>query len=352
MNEEGESAKSEEILTMWLESVLVLKKGGTPKSIAKTKKEKEELAVGLIIGILAAIICTTPAFALPTATNFGVDDTSGYKNTYAEVPVNITTVQNGPIISVIFDISFDKSVINVVDVQNGALTSSWDNPAYNNTFPWGTRVSIVYDGQTEHALQNESIGSIALLNFSVSGELGETSMMNLTNIQLAEGPPDYQVGTAPAKNGTFTLLVYGLITGHLTDNIGAEMEGVTVNLTPANSSIINTTSTNGTGYYSLTTVEIGDYYLNFSKPGFWDNATSITIESGDTKTVNIILWKKGDLNDNGLSADAGDLAKMKDATVGKITADWKYDLNTNGIFADAGDLAKMKDASVGKIELL
>jgi len=48
----------------------------------------------------------------------------------------------------------------------------------------------------------------------------------------------------------------------------------------------------------------------------------------------------------------GDRAMMKDASVGKITADWKYDLNTNGMFADAGDLAMMKDASVGKIELL
>jgi len=43
---------------------------------------------------------------------------------------------------------------------------------------------------------------------------------------------------------------------------------------------------------------------------------------------------------------------IKDASVGTLTADWRYDLNTNGLSADAGDQAMMKDASVAKIELL
>ena len=318
------------------------------------KRGKTWLTIGLTIGILIAIFvaCAPPTFAQPTANNFGVDDASGYKNTYVEVPVNVTNVQNGPIISLIFDIVYDKSVINVVTAQKGTLTSFWDTPAFNNSFSWGTRVSIVYDGQAEHALQNGATGSIALLNLSVSGELGDTSVMNFANIQLAEGPPNYLVGTAPAKNGTFTLLLYGLITGRLTSNTGTAMEGVTVNLTSPDSGVIKTATTNETGYYSFTTIEIGEYFMNFSKPGFWDNATSVTVESGDTKTINRILWKKGDLNDNGASAEAGDLAKMKDATVGKIGVDYRFDLNTNGMLADAGDLAMMKDATVGTIEFV
>jgi hypothetical protein len=66
------------------------------------------------------------------------------------------------------------------------------------------------------------------------------------------------------------------------------------------------------------------------------------------------LWMKGDLNTNCLPADAGGLAKMKDASTccPPFVLDWRYDLNTNGFFADAGDYAKMKDASVGRIELL
>ena len=158
------------------------------------------MTIGLTIVILAALFvaCAPPTFAQPTANNFGVEDASGYENTCVEVLVNITNVQSGPVTSIIFDIAYDKSVINVMDVQTGALTSLWGTPTSNNDFLWGTRVSIIYDGQTEHALQDGSTGSVALLNFSVIGESGETSMMDLTDIQLA-GPPDYQVGTAPAK---------------------------------------------------------------------------------------------------------------------------------------------------------
>jgi hypothetical protein len=315
---------------------------------------KRSLIIGLTIGILAVLFVAfiSPASAEPTANNFGVENAQeGYENTYVEVPVTITNVQSGPIISMIFDIVYDSSVINVVDVQQGSLTSLWDSPTMN-TFAWGTRVSLLYDGNTIHALQNGSTGSVALLNVSVIGASGETSAMDLTNIQLAEGVPDYLLGTAPAKNSTFTVLAYGSITGYITDNTGAGVAGVTVKLTMANPSVQRTTTTNETGYYSFTTVDIGEYSINISKSRYWENTATFTIDSGETETKNVMLWKKGDLNDNGIAADAGDLAKMKDASVGKIAVDVKYDLNANGLFAGAGDLAKMKDASVGKIELL
>lgn len=63
------------------------------------------------------------------------------------------------------------------------------------------------------------------------------------------------------------------------------------------------------------------------------------------------LLLRGDLNGNGVSADAGDLALMKQASTGEITSDSRYDLNNNGIPADAGDLVLMKRASNGEIDL-
>ena len=57
----------------------------------------------------------------------------------------------------------------------------------------------------------------------------------------------------------------------------------------------------------------------------------------------------GDLNDNGIPADAGDLVLMKRASTGEIPADTRYDMNNNGQFADAGDLVLMKRASTGEI---
>ena len=302
----------------------------------------------MVIAAALFVAGAPPAFAMPTADNVGIGDYTEDPGTYVTVPVTITNVQDGPIISILFDIRYDNGVITVIGAQRGTLAYLWDSPTINS-FAWGTRVSLVYDGKTANAIQNGASGSIVLLNFSVVGNPGETSIMDLTNIQLADS--GYNLGTAPAKNGTFTLLVYGLA-GHLTDNIGTAIEGVTVNLASANSSVIKIATTNETGYFSFTTGEIGEYYLNFTKPGFWGNETIVTVEPGEPKTLSTILWKKGDLNDNGISADAGDLAMMKDALVGMLTADWKYDLDANGISADAGDLAKMKSASVGGIELL
>jgi len=164
------------------------------------------LQVAVIVVMVFSVFVTTttfPASSSATADSFGVEDANGYKNTYVGVPVNITNVQSGPVSCIIFNITYDKSVINVVDVQKGELTAEWENPSYLN-FEWGTRVSLVYDTQAAHALQNGSTGSVVLLNFSVIGEPGETSMMNLTNIQLAD--IEYNVGTAPAKNGTFSIL--------------------------------------------------------------------------------------------------------------------------------------------------
>ncbi len=83
-----------------------------------------------------------------------------------------------------------------------------------------------------------------------------------------------------------------------------------------------------------------------------NNGATYADVTGDSNVyVGVPPVIRGDLNDNGQSADAGDLVLMKRASVGEITPDSKYDLNGNGIPADAGDLVLMKRASVGEIEL-
>ncbi len=163
------------------------------------------LRVAVIVMIVFSVFITAtfPSLAIVTADSFGVEDANGYKNTEVLVPVNITNVQNGPILSIRFDIHYNNSVVNVTGAKKSTLTSFWDID-FNN-FAWGTRVALLYDGSTTHALQNGSTGSIAVLNLSVIGDPGETSMMNLTDIQLANTA--YVIGTAPAKNGTFSILL-------------------------------------------------------------------------------------------------------------------------------------------------
>ena len=318
------------------------------------KKGRNGLVKGLTI--LMAVVAFVMFVALPTATNIGVVDAHGCTGAHVLVPVNITNVQDGPVPSLIFDIKYDNSVINVSGVQKGALTENWQTPAYCN-HEWGTRVAVFYDSVDEHAIQNGSTGSVVVLNFSVNGELGATSVMDLSNIQLAEGAPDYQIGTAPAKNGTFTVqlgdVTPGKITGQIKTITGTVMEGVTVTLTANDSSeVLETTTTNETGYFNLTTVEAAEYYVNSTKLRYWDNSTLVTVQSGETKTVNVVLSRKGDLNDNERSADAGDVTLMLRASVYKLDPDWRFDLNNNARLADAGDVTLMLRASVYKLELL
>ncbi len=82
-----------------------------------------------------------------------------------------------------------------------------------------------------------------------------------------------------------------------------------------------------------------------------DVVTVMTANGGQATATVVALWLKGDLNNNGVPADAGDLVLMKRASIGEIPADSRYDLNNNGVPADAGDLVLMKRASIGEINL-
>ncbi len=143
----------------------------------------------------------------------------------------------------------------------------------------------------------------------------------------------------------------GSIVGRITYACnGTGIAGVTVNLT-RDGSVVASTTTDSNGNYTFTDVILGDYYVNASKRGFWDNSTAVTVSAGGTETVNMMLWLKGDLNNNGIPADIGDVAMMWSAWKGEITADYRYDLNNNGIPADIGDVAMMWSAWKGEIVL-
>ena len=170
-------------------------------------KENTQLTVGFAL-LLAAILGLFVPFALaqPAADSFGVEPASGYKNTTVSVPVTISNVQNGPVTCIIFDVSYDNKVINVVDVKKGTIITSWKSPAYCN-FDWGTKVSIAYTGRDVEAIQNGTSGIIALLKFRVVGEPGETSDICLNNVQLSDlSGENVGFDTAPATNGTFTIV--------------------------------------------------------------------------------------------------------------------------------------------------
>jgi len=147
------------------------------------------------------VIALIPASAQPSADGFGLEDASGEQGTHVIVPVNITTVKNGPVQAIVFNIAYDKRVINVTNVLKGELTSEWNVLGFNNDFEGGTRVSLA--GPFAYAISNGSSGSIALLNFSVerTSDSINYSHMTLSDIELSD--PEGNFGTAAARNGLF-----------------------------------------------------------------------------------------------------------------------------------------------------
>lgn len=164
----------------------------------KNIKEIRKLTIALTV----LVLFISTASAQPKAAYFGVNDVSGYLNTFVLIPVNITNVQNESIVGIVFDISFDPSVINLTKdhVQKGDLTSGWNSPNLN---PANGRISIVF-GSSGTEIPIGGSGSVVILNFSVVGTPGAKSALNISAIQLSglEGV----LGTASAKNGTFTTI--------------------------------------------------------------------------------------------------------------------------------------------------
>jgi len=175
--------------------------------------KKKIIEIGkLTIALAVLVLFVSTASAQPEATDLGVNDISGDPGTFVLVPVNITNVQNEPIAGIVFDISFDSTVINLtkVNVKKGDLTSEWDSPGYN---PINSRIQIVYGGSgTEIPLGGS--GSVVVLNFSVVGVSGAKSAINISGIQLSglEGA----LGTATANNGTFIITGQAVVEKNLT----------------------------------------------------------------------------------------------------------------------------------------
>ncbi len=185
-------------------------------------------------------------------------------------------------------------------------------------------------------------GPMSLGDYRMDGTVGQIiGVSSRENYTVSGG---YWSGISTLQAGSLT----GILTYACN---GTGIAEATVNLTQ-NGTVIASETSDTNGNYSFTNLSAGAYAINVSKRRCFENSSTVTITEGETAVVNLTLWLKGDLNSNCIQADAGDLAKLKDASVGKISKDWTFDLNSNGINADAGDLAKLKDASVGKIELV
>ena len=156
-------------------------------------------------GLGAIVLLSVFAMAMPVsaqvqmAEELGVNDAMGNSGDYVEVPVTIVNTTNGPIEVFGFNITYDKTVLDLTlaRIYFGDLTST-GCLAMHTIGVEEDRIRFIC---LEYGIPDGSTGSVAVLNFSVIGAPSTTSNMNLTEINMknsTQGP-----GTAPAKNGTF-----------------------------------------------------------------------------------------------------------------------------------------------------
>ena len=246
------------------------------------------------------------------------------------------------------NLRFNPDVLQAISVDHGEFLGSDGTftlqivSTYNNT-----------DGSVDIAEARtgpvgiDGTGRLGIIVFNATAE--GTSHLNLTTADLVNSDGEYIIPDG-VINGTVDVENEGTISGRViyAHNVTG-ISGATVKLTDAG--VVASTSTDSEGKYSFLDVPYGIYNINVSKTRFWSNSTSVNL-TGLTKTVgDILLWLKGDLNNNGIPTDIGDLVLMKRACLGDITPDWRYDLNDNGLNADGVDLFLMKRATLREMML-
>jgi hypothetical protein len=159
----------------------------------------------------------------------------------------------------------------------------------------------------------------------------------------------HDVNTAFVSSETYT------VSGYVKYENETGIGNVNVTLVKG-SSIINSTTTAGDGYYELN-ASWGKYNLNASKGdvlmgdkyiSFIENVTSVTVIAN--MTINLTLAIKGDLNGD-CKVDMEDVNKIAGMIIGSISEDLRADFNENG-YVDVGDAAKLFGYVKGGVDKL
>jgi len=130
------------------------------------------------------------------------------------VPVNIANVIDGPIQTIKFDVLYNHSILKLDCDNNGTLLNGDLTTGANWTSILGTNEQSITLATSYplQAIQNGSTGSVVMLNFTVIGTAGQTTPLELSTIEFSD-PSGYDLGTAPAINGTFTVYKSGDLNG-------------------------------------------------------------------------------------------------------------------------------------------
>jgi parallel beta-helix repeat protein len=228
------------------------------------------------------------------------------------------------------------------------LYSSSNNTIYNNYF---NNTNNAWDDGTN--IWN--ISKIAGTNIIGGPYLGGNYWNDYTgNDADSDGLGDTAYDISGGTNKDYLPLVHisdtlGSISGKVTFTCNTTgIAGATVNLIQGGS-VIDSTVTDSNGSYTFANVPLGAYSVNTSKVHFWDNSTDVTVTAGAPTEVNMMLWLKGDLYNDGV-LDIYDIIMLRQAAAENIPWDYRYDLYVDDM-VDIYDIIVLRQAVAGNVVL-
>jgi hypothetical protein len=113
---------------------------------------------------------------------------------------------------------------------------------------------------------------------------------------------------------------FGQITGLVTDSTGGAVPGSNVEAINEATGVVRSTTTNGQGNYTITSLIPGEYKTVVSKPGF-KSASRIGIELDVSDVVRIdVTLEVGQVNEQVSVTGTGPLLQTEAASVGAVVA--------------------------------
>jgi hypothetical protein len=82
----------------------------------------------------------------------------------------------------------------------------------------------------------------------------------------------------------------GAISGSVTDSTGAAIPGATVTITHQATGITQTSTTDNSGFFSAEGLNVGQYTIDVTKPGFQESVTrDIQVDPGQRRANSIVM---------------------------------------------------------------
>jgi hypothetical protein len=164
--------------------------------------------------LMAILALSSIACADPTADSLCVSSASGdHGGSDVLVLINITNVVDGPIQVIMFDVTYDSGVIQLVNAGRGfdLPKDNYGDDMWTATLGTNKKSVTLAANNKNYSLSNGTTGNIAKLYFNVVGTAGQTSPIELSDMDIVD--TEYVHGTIPAVDGTFT------VTGDVTDPV-------------------------------------------------------------------------------------------------------------------------------------